>query len=427
MIKTIAMIAGCSAALGAGLTADSVLSKALALDSDLLAGLRMAVFEADKVADIDVLLKAADEKPRAAFLERVPERTRAAYEDRLAKFGALDAERVAEAVDSINAFLVPPEIDAIRGQTLVQLEKYREGAEAYEAAFKAGGGNRLRYYVAADAWALAGDSDNAFRNLGLAVANGWTDAKMAESDTDLSGLKADPRWAGFVAKMQAERDKRLSTLPDSHKVLSTVKLPQPVLDGTVSVEATMARRRSVRQYGPGPLTLAEVSQLLWAAYGVTKPVPEVAALRGGLKTAPSAGACYPLEIYLVAGKVTGLAPGIYRYEPATHELQKIAAGDRRQAIYDASAGQTFVKKAPASIVYSAVYERNTKRYGDRGRERYVCMDAGHSAENVYLQCTALGLGTCAVGAFLDDDLRTAVHMTRPEEPLYVMPVGRLPE
>jgi len=221
--------------------------------------------------------------------------------------------------------------------------------------------------------------------------------------------------------------KALAALPDTHKVLSTVKLPQPVLDGTVSVEAALEQRRSVRQYGPGPLTLAEVSQLLWAAYGVTKPVPEVAALRGGLRTAPSAGACYPLEIYLVAGKVTGLAPGIYRYEPATHELQKIAAGDRRQALYNASAGQTFVKKAPASIVYSAVYERTTNRYGDRGRERYVCMDAGHSAENVYLQCTALGLGTCAVGAFLDDDLRTAVHMTRSEEPLYIMPVGRLPE
>lgn len=212
--------------------------------------------------------------------------------------------------------------------------------------------------------------------------------------------------------------------PDSVRV---VKLPPPVLDGSVSVEKCLARRRSVRRYSTDPLKLAEVSQLLWAAYGVTRPLPEAPSLRGGLRTAPSAGALYPLELYLVAGTVTGLEPGIYRYRPETHDLALTKAGDQRKPLARAALEQTMVQDAPASLVYSAVFSRTTDRYGNRGRERYVCMDLGHSAENVYLQCGALGLGTCAIGAFYDDDLKLAIGLTKPEEPLYVMPVGRLPD
>ena len=211
--------------------------------------------------------------------------------------------------------------------------------------------------------------------------------------------------------------------PDSVKV---VKLPPPVLDGSVSVEKSLAQRRSVRKYAEQPLTLAEVSQLLWAAYGITRPVPDMPQLRGGIRTAPSAGALYPLELYVVAGNVTELVPGVYRYRPETHDLLLVAAGDKRQALFEAAGGQTSVKSAPASIVYSAVFSRTTGKYGTRGRERYVCMDLGHSAENVYLQCASLGLGTCAIGAFDDAKLKSAVLMPKAETPLYIMPVGHLP-
>ena len=102
-----------------------------------------------------------------------------------------------------------------------------------------------------------------------------------------------------------------------------------------------------------------------------------------------------------------------------------AAGDKRPALFSAAASQTCVRDAPASLIYSAVFSRNTDKYGTRGRERYVCMDLGHSAENVCLQCGSLGLGTCTIGAFLDDDVKLTVRMTKPEEPLYIMPVGRL--
>jgi SagB-type dehydrogenase family enzyme len=222
------------------------------------------------------------------------------------------------------------------------------------------------------------------------------------------------------------RDSLLASLPDSHPATTVVKLPDPARDGKVSIEKTMAERRSVRQYADDPLKLADISQLLWAAYGVTQPVPNVPQLHGGLKTAPSAGALYPLELYVVAGNVTDLSPGVYWYRPETHDLVLVAAGDKRLALFDAAASQSSVRDAPASIVYSAVFSRNTDKYGDRGRERYVCMDLGHSAENVYLQCGSLGLGTCAIGAFHDDSLKLVVGMTKTEEPLYIMPVGHLP-
>jgi SagB-type dehydrogenase family enzyme len=313
----------------------------------------------------------------------------------------------------------------IRARAFLQAEKYREAGAEFEKAFAAGTNGKLDHYFAASAWALAGDRDAAFRNLDKAVGAGWTDLKMLESDTDLKEVRADQRWTAFAARLRSGREQRLSSLPDSHRVLKTVKLPEPARKGSVSVEAALQARRSVRRYAVTGLSLAQVSQLLWAAYGVNKPVPEVASLHGGLRTAPSAGACYPLEVYVVAGKVDDLEPGIYRYEPATHELQQILAGDKRAELCEAAASQNGVRTAPASIVYSAVYERNTQRYGDRGRERYVCMDLGHSAENVYLQCATLGLGTCAIGAFFDDDVRQVMRLPRPEEPLYIMPVGRM--
>jgi SagB-type dehydrogenase family enzyme len=235
--------------------------------------------------------------------------------------------------------------------------------------------------------------------------------------------------AGASAAGNADADPRdalLATLPDSHPATTVVKLPDPARDGRVSVEKALAERRSVRQYASTPLKLADISQLLWAAYGVTKPVPNLPQLHGGLRTAPSAGALYPLELYVVAGNVTELAPGVYWYRPETHDLVLVAAGDKRPALFGAAASQTCVRDAPASLVYSAVFSRNTDKYGKRGRERYVCMDLGHSAENVYLQCGSLGLGTCAIGAFHDDSLKLVVGMTKTEEPLYIMPVGHLP-
>lgn len=212
-----------------------------------------------------------------------------------------------------------------------------------------------------------------------------------------------------------------------HNAHATVELPKPVLDSEFSIEKVLFERRSVRNYSDEPVSLEEVSQLLWSAYGITytrEGLPDF--FRGGFKTAPSAGARYPLEIYLVAGDVKGLLPGIYWYVPEGHVLHRLADGDMRTDLQAACLSQKFAGEAPVSIVWSAVYERCTEKYGERGRDRYVCMDLGHSAQNVYLQCGSLGLGTCAIGAFSDDALKKLIGMTEEEEPLYVMPVGRLP-
>ena len=398
-----------------------------ALDETDFLAVRLLAFEAGQLDTLTQVLKLADSAARDSWFARLPEATRGRYQERMQKLEPVGPGQVASATAGIAAMLKDPQLILRRAQLLASQGKPREAAEAAERAFKLGPSGRIDYYMVACQWALAGDANAAFRDLELAAGAGWTDTKTLAEDTDLKSLHSDKRWAALTARVARTRDSLMATLPDSHPATTVVKLPDPTLDGKVSVERTMAERRSVRQFTGDPLKLADVSQLLWAAYGVTQPVPNEPILHGGLKTAPSAGALYPLELYFVAGNVTDLAPGVYWYRPETHDLVLVDKGDRRRTLFDAAAGQSWVRDAPASIVYSAVFSRNTGKYGDRGRERYVCADLGHSAENVYLQCGALGLGTCAIGAFLDDDVRLVVRMTKPEEPLYIMPVGRLPD
>jgi len=193
-------------------------------------------------------------------------------------------------------------------------------------------------------------------------------------------------------------------------------LPQPRYDSDISIEKALLERRSIRGYKDEPLSLAEVSQLLWAAQGITD--------ERGFRTSPSAGALYPLELYVVIGNVEGISKGIYRYNPEEHQLIKIVNGDKRNELCDAALGQLCVKEGAISIVFSAVYERTTKKYGERGI-RYVHMEAGHAAQNIYLQSVSLNLGTTVVGAFNDDEVKKIIKMADEEHPLYIMPVGRV--
>ncbi|HAZ32160.1 MAG TPA: nitroreductase [Dehalococcoidia bacterium] len=195
-----------------------------------------------------------------------------------------------------------------------------------------------------------------------------------------------------------------------------VRLPEPRYDSDVSIEETLLKRRSVRDYTGEPLTLQEVSQLLWAAQGITDP--------RGFRTAPSAGATYPLETYLVVGDVEHLTPGVYRYDPQEHKLVKVLEGDRRAGLAAAALGQRWVREGAINIVFTAIYERTTRRYGDRGI-RYVHMEVGHAGQNVHLQAVALGLGTVVIGAFHDDQVKKILNLPKGEHPLYIMPVGRI--
>jgi len=194
-----------------------------------------------------------------------------------------------------------------------------------------------------------------------------------------------------------------------------ITLPPPRTESGTSLEAAILKRRSVRTYREEPLTLAEIAQLLWAAQGVTGA--------GGLRTAPSAGALYPLEILVVTGNVTELVPGVYRYRPVGHTLTRIREGDVRKDLAGAALGQAVVRDAPVVIVIAGIPERTTGKYGERG-VRYVHMEAGHSAQNVCLQATSLGLGTVTVGAFDDREVHEVLGLDPGEEPLYLIPVGR---
>ena len=196
-----------------------------------------------------------------------------------------------------------------------------------------------------------------------------------------------------------------------------IKLPEPKYDSDTSVEQALLERRSVRVYKDEPLTPTEVSQLLWAAQGITDPGK-------GLRTAPSAGALYPLEVYVVINNIEGITKGVYKYKPHEHELVKIRNGNVKDELAVAALGQTWVRESAIVIVFSAVYERTTQKYGDKGI-RYVHMEAGHAAQNVYLQAVSLNLGTVVVGAFKDDKVRKILNMLDEEHPLYIMPVGKI--
>ncbi|WP_083793048.1 SagB/ThcOx family dehydrogenase [Hydrogenivirga sp. 128-5-R1-1] len=195
-----------------------------------------------------------------------------------------------------------------------------------------------------------------------------------------------------------------------------LRLPQPTYRGQLTLEEALLRRRSVRSYLPEPITLEELSQLLWAAQGVTDPY--------GFRTAPSAGALYPLELYLHAVKVEGIETGIYRYDPHRHSLLDIKLGNFVPEVYAAALNQEAVLSAPLLVFFFALFERTTVKYGRRGI-RYVFNEVGHAGQNLYLQATALGLGTVVIGAFYDEELKEVVGARRDEEPLYIMPVGRV--
>jgi len=206
--------------------------------------------------------------------------------------------------------------------------------------------------------------------------------------------------------------------PTQSSAMETIKLPKPRQSSTVSVEEALLKRRSVREFGREALTIEEVAQLLWAAQGITEPAR-------GLRTAPSAGALYPLEMYVVAGNVTGLAPGVYKYRPHRHDLVKVGNRDVRRELSRAALEQEFIRDAAIDLVFAAAIERTAVKYGTRS-SRYVDIEIGHASENVCLQAVALRLATVVVGAFYDEDVKKVVGMDARESALYIMPVGRMP-
>ncbi len=192
--------------------------------------------------------------------------------------------------------------------------------------------------------------------------------------------------------------------------MKEIVLPPPQLEGKISLEAAIAARRSVRSFTSQELTLEEISQLLWAAQGITGP-------KEYMRAAPSAGGCCPLEFYVCR------KDGIWRYRPQGHRLMLHRPDDIRAPLAEAAWNQNYIAQAPVTFAISAVFSRTTRRYGERGRIRYVPMDVGHAAENLLLQAVALELASVPIGAFDDAAVARVLNLPSEEEPLYLLPVG----
>lgn len=186
----------------------------------------------------------------------------------------------------------------------------------------------------------------------------------------------------------------------------------------MSLEEAVARRRSTRDFSPQPISQSQLSQILWSAQGLTDTWERY-------RSVPSAGATYPLEIFVACGIncVEEIGDGIYHYNIASHSLTLHHKGDVRLELGRAALNEEIIYQAPVDIIICALYERTTLHYGSRG-ERYVLMEVGHAGQNIYLQAAALGLATVAIGAFRDEQVREVLRLDKQHKPLYIMPVGK---
>lgn len=195
--------------------------------------------------------------------------------------------------------------------------------------------------------------------------------------------------------------------------LASIALQPPKQKGHMSVEEALAKRRSMREFSPLALNWQQIGQLLWAAQGITHTE--------GFRTAPSAGALYPLEFYVIAPS------GFYHYRPQTHWLDRRSDQDLRPGLCRAALEQESILKASAVFVIAAVYQRTAQKYGKTRSIRYVHLEAGHAAQSLMLQAVSLGLGSVPVGAFDDEEVQALLSLPPGEEPIYVIPVGVPPQ
>jgi SagB-type dehydrogenase family enzyme len=262
---------------------------------------------------------------------------------------------------------------------------------------------------------------------GLAAAGGFVLGRVAprrepvelpDEAADLGALYHDWSKPGGSGALGAVLD--WGGQPAQYKTypgVDRVALPDPHGYQGLSLEETIETRRSVRDYAAEPLSLEELSRLLHAAQGITN--------QWGFRAAPSAGALYPIELYASVHDVAGLEPGLYHYAVREHELALLQAGDFRATVTRAGLGQTFLGQAGVCIVLSAIFQRTRWRYRER-TYRYVMLEAGHVAQNVYLAAVSMGLGTCAVGAFFDDEFDDLLGLDGAEEAVvYVLSVGKV--
>ncbi|MCJ7569665.1 MAG: SagB/ThcOx family dehydrogenase [Anaerolineales bacterium] len=191
--------------------------------------------------------------------------------------------------------------------------------------------------------------------------------------------------------------------------LKSIELPKPSSQGSISLEQAIGNRKSVRSFNKQNLSLEQIGQLLWAGQGLRDAL--------GQRTVPSAGALYPLELYLVTEE------GAYHYVPKGHRMEPHIEGDMRSSLSNAALGQVFISQSPATILLTAVFTRIETKYGKERSGQYIYLEAGHAAQNILLQATALGLDGVPVGAFYEEQVSKVLKLPREHYPLYLIPLG----
>jgi SagB-type dehydrogenase family enzyme len=202
---------------------------------------------------------------------------------------------------------------------------------------------------------------------------------------------------------------------NSNREGRVIKLKEPYYESKFSLETALLKRRSVRDFKKYDMKLHELGQFLWAAQGISEQGKKY-------RTAPSAGALYPLEVYALNGDVTDLDKGLYKYRPEGHEIVQYSNQDVRNELSQAALYQAWMKNASVVLIIAADFARTTKWYGERGKN-YVLIEVGHVAQNIHLQAVSFNLGTVVVGAFEDDRVIGSLDLPENQEAICIMPVG----
>ena len=195
-----------------------------------------------------------------------------------------------------------------------------------------------------------------------------------------------------------------------------IALHPPVPNGSTSIDEALKRRKSIRQFSTKSLNEKQLSYLLWASTGVQRQEGE-----HEFRTAPSAGALYPIETYLVVSSVEDIPQGVYHYSIGSHALEELNAGDFRRAITIAAMGQRMCMEATVVFIWTAIFQRSKWKYGQRAY-RYVYLDAGHIAENLALSATSIGIGSCHIAAIFDDEVNEILGVDGSDESAIYMTV-----
>ena len=217
----------------------------------------------------------------------------------------------------------------------------------------------------------------------------------------------------FIAVLAASSVQGAS-IPTCGEDSGTVQLSQPV-EHDLTLESALRQRRSARNFSSRPLSLDEVSQILWAAQGITD-------ISSGRRTAPSSGATYPITLYVSANNIDNLEPGLYRYQSKCHRLRLVKPGNHRQNVFDNAMRQRWAFAASAIIIFSANASKIAAKYKNHPRDSAL-LEAGHISQNVYLQCTSLDIGVVAIGGFSRAGIHALLELPKDEEVIYLNLVG----